>query len=64
MRQTNMLRLRLVGLGLVGLALLTFPLLSLPGGTVAGIPAAFLYLFGIWGLLIALAAALAERKAD
>ncbi len=64
MRQTNMLRLRLVGLGLLGLALLTFPLLSLPGGTIAGIPGAFLYLFGVWAALIALAAVLAERRAD
>jgi hypothetical protein len=63
MRQNNMLRLRLVGLGLAGVALLTFPLLSLPGGTVAGIPGDFLYVFSVWGGLIVLAAALAERKA-
>jgi len=42
--------------------LLTYPLLSLPQGEIAGIPAPYLYLFGMWTLLIVLAAVVAERR--
>jgi hypothetical protein len=34
----------------------------LPGGDWNGISASFLYLFGVWILLIALAAGVAERR--
>jgi hypothetical protein len=47
---------------LLGVPLLTYPLLSLPGGNLAGIPATYLYLFGVWAGLIALAAWVAERR--
>jgi hypothetical protein len=43
-------------------SLLTYPLLSLPTGQLGGIPATYLYLFGVWAGLIALAAGVTERK--
>jgi hypothetical protein len=46
----------------LGLPLLTFPLLSLPDGSLGGIPATYLYLFGVWAGLIGLAARVAERR--
>ena len=52
----------LAALGLLGVPLLTYPLLSLPQGEIAGIPAPYLYLFGMWTLLIVLAAVIAERR--
>ncbi|MBS1145197.1 MAG: hypothetical protein H6R14_2603 [Proteobacteria bacterium] len=61
-KRANPTRQRLAALGLLGVPLLTYPLLSLPGGEVAGIPATYLYLFGIWAGLIALAAWVAERR--
>lgn len=62
MRQTNPLRQRLAALGLLGVPLLTFPLLGLPGGDLGGLPVIFLYLFGVWVVLIGLAAWVAERR--
>jgi hypothetical protein len=62
MKRANPVRQRLAALGLLGIPLLTYPLLSLPGGDWAGLPAAFLYLFGVWALLILLAAGVAERR--
>lgn len=62
MRRNTSLRQRLTAIGLLGIPLLTFPMLSLPNGEVAGIPASYLYLFGVWTLLIGLAAAVAERR--
>ena len=56
------MRQRLAALGLLGSALLTYPVLGLPAGDVAGIPAAYLYVFGIWAALIVLAALGAERR--
>ena len=62
MKRANPMRQRLAALGLLGVPLLTYPLLSLPQGEIAGIPAPYLYLFGVWMLLIVLAAAVAERR--
>jgi hypothetical protein len=62
MKRANPLRQRLAALGLLGIPLLTYPLLGLPNGNWNGIPAGFLYLFGVWILLIALAAGIAERR--
>ena len=62
MRRNTSLRQRLTATGLLGIPLLTFPMLSLPNGEVAGIPASYLYLFGVWTLLIGLAAVVAERR--
>ena len=62
MKRANPMRQRLAALALLGIPLLTYPLLSLPTGEIAGIPAPYLYLFGVWTLLIALAAAVAERR--
>jgi hypothetical protein len=63
MKRANPIRQRLAALGLLGVPLLTYPLLSLPGGDLAGSPATYLYLFGVWAGLIALAAWVAERRA-
>jgi len=62
MKRANPMRQRLAALGLLGVPLLTYPLLSLPQGDIAGIPAPYLYLFGMWTLLIVLAAVVAERR--
>lgn len=61
MRQASVLRQRLTALGLLGAGLLSYPLVAVPQGDVAGLPLVFLYLFGAWGVLIGLAAWLAER---
>jgi len=52
----------LAALALLGVPLLTYPLLSLPGGSLFGMPASYLYIFGVWAGLIALAAWVAERQ--
>ena len=62
MKRANPTRQRLAALGQLGVPLLTYPLLSLPGGEWGGIPATYLYLFGVWAGLIALAAWVAERR--
>ena len=62
MKRANPTRQRLAALGLLGAPLLTYPLLSLPSGEFGGIPATYLYLFGVWAGLIALAAWVAERS--
>ena len=62
MKRASPLRQRLSALGLLGVPLLTYPLVSLPTGNIAGIPAPYLYLFGVWILLIVLAAVVSERR--
>jgi hypothetical protein len=54
---------RLVALFVLGCLLFSYPLLSLfnVGGTVAGIPVLYAYLFGVWILLIALMILVIER---
>ncbi len=55
---------RLVVLAVIGVLALNYPALSLfaYGGLVFGIPVLYLYLFLVWAGLIALAAAIIERK--
>jgi len=62
MKQASPTRQRLTALGLLGLPLLTYPILSLPSGQWLGLPAPYIYLFGTWGSLIALAAWVTQRK--
>lgn len=62
MKRANPTRQRLAALGLLGIPLLTYPLLSLPGGSLGGMPASYLYLFGVWAGLIGLAAWVAEKR--
>lgn len=62
MKRASPTRQRLAALGLFGIPLLTYPLLSLPNGNLWGIPAGYLYLFGVWAGLIALAAWVAEGR--
>ncbi len=61
MKRSSPTRQRLAAIALLGLPLLTFPMLGLVGGWLAGVPGGFLYLFGVWAVLIALAALVAER---
>ena len=51
---------RLVGLFIVGAVLLNPPILNLVGGTWFGWPALYLYLFGVWALLIGATAFIME----
>lgn len=44
---------RMIGLFVAGMVLLNPPILDLVGGMVSGWPVMFLYLFGVWALLIA-----------
>ena len=48
-------------LGLFGAALFNEPLIAAFNGAVAGIPVVFVYVFGVWALLIALLARLMIR---
>jgi hypothetical protein len=54
---------RLVALFLFGLVLLNYPILSLVNLNifVFGLPLQFIYIFGIWGLLILLSALVTMR---
>lgn len=62
MKRASPTRQRLSALGLIGVPLLTYPLIALPDGNMGGIPAAYLYLFGVWAGLILIAALVAESK--
>jgi hypothetical protein len=55
---------RLVALFLSGCLLFNYPILSLFAGQgdLAGIPLLYVYVFGVWGLLIALMAIVVERR--
>ncbi len=55
MRQSKMMRQRLVAIFLIGLLLLFSPVIALPDRPrlLFGLPLLFLYLFGVWSLLIA-----------
>ncbi|MEY2632077.1 MAG: hypothetical protein RIR00_731 [Pseudomonadota bacterium] len=61
MKQGTPTRQRLVALGLLGGVLLTPPLLGTAQGELGGWPAFFVYLFVVWGGLIALAARIAGK---
>lgn len=63
MKRSSPTRQRLAALALLGMPLLNYPLLALPEGYAWGMPNVFLYLFGVWGGIIALAAWVAEYKA-
>ncbi|QDC01774.1 hypothetical protein FGU64_15825 [Mesorhizobium sp. 8] len=54
---------RMVGLFAAGTILLNPPILNLVGGTLFGWPALYLYLFGVWGLLIAVIGLISEGSA-
>jgi hypothetical protein len=64
MKRLNPLRQRLAALGLMAIPLLTFPVIGLPTGHWNGIPASFLYLFGVWAGIVVLAAGAAERRVE
>lgn len=55
---------RLVALSMLGCLLFNYPILALfnRSGTVAGIPILYVYIFVVWGLLIALMALVVEAK--
>jgi hypothetical protein len=52
---------RMIGLFIAGVVLLNPPILSLVNGTLFGWPALYLYLFGVWALLIGAVALISER---
>ena len=55
---------RLIGLGALGLLLLNPPLLGLfgMGGTLAGVPLIYIYLFSVWAVLIGAVAWTVESR--
>jgi hypothetical protein len=57
---------RLVALFLFGFVLLNYPILSLLNIsiTVFGFPLLYIYIFGVWGLLILLAALVVSRPKE
>ena len=55
---------RLVGLFVAGVVAFNPPLLNLFHGTVFGWPALYLYIFGVWALLIAALALVLERRRE
>lgn len=56
---------RLIALAALGFLLFNFPLLALfERGALFGLPLPVVWLFGVWALLIALAALLLERDGD
>jgi hypothetical protein len=54
-RQSKLMRQRLVAVFLIGMLLLFSPIITLPDRPqlLFGLPILFLYLFAVWGLLIA-----------
>lgn len=60
MKHANLTRQRLVLLSMLGGVLFSFPIVGLVDGVVLGLPAAYVYLFGVWLALIVVAARLAE----
>jgi hypothetical protein len=62
MRHSILIRQRLVGIFLLGLVLLYSPALTLFDSAAewGGIPVSYLYLFGVWLLIIVLAALTVE----
>jgi hypothetical protein len=55
---------RLIGLFVAGVVAFNPPLLNLFHGTLFGWPALYLYIFGVWALLIAGLALVLERGRD
>lgn len=57
---------RLVALFLFGFVLLNYPILSLLNLNIAvfGLPLVYIYIFGIWGLLIFLSALVMHRSKE
>jgi len=57
---------RLVALFLFGFVLLNYPILSLLNLNISvfGLPLVYIYIFGIWGLLIFLAALVMSRSKE
>jgi hypothetical protein len=64
MKRSGMTGERLVATFLLGCVLLNYPVLFLFASkvTVAGIPLVYVYLFGVWTLLIAILALVIERQ--
>ena len=63
MRGSNLTGQRLAGVFLIGVVLLYSPLLTLfdRAAELGGFPLSYLYLFGVWLLLVVLAAVTVER---
>lgn len=63
MRGSNLTGQRLTGVFLIGVVLLYSPMLTLfdRAAELGGVPLSYLYLFGVWLLLVVLAAVTVER---
>jgi hypothetical protein len=66
MRRSGTTGPRLAAIFMMGCVLLDYPILSLFArpDDVAGIPLLYAYVFGAWALLVALMAAVVERRRD
>ena len=64
MSRSSVVRERWIGIFLLGLAAFSPPLIIMfgSGGTLAGIPVLFVYMFGAWGALILLMRLTAEHR--
>ena len=62
MRRASLTRQRLTFLGILGVVVLGFPVVGLPSGSWAGLPASYVYIFGVWAGLIGLAAWVGEGR--
>lgn len=62
MKRSSPTRQRLGALSLLGIPFLTYPLLGVPNGVLFGLPATYVYLFGVWATLIGLALWIAEGQ--
>jgi hypothetical protein len=65
-RRLALMKQRLVAVGLVGVLLLYSPVLSLvdQARLWLGVPVLYIYLFAVWGLLIAAMAWIAEGRGE
>ena len=66
MKRSGMTGQRLAAVFMMGCFLLNFPILALftRSGEVVGIPLLYVYVFGVWTLLIGLMALVIERLRD
>lgn len=69
MTRLSLVAQKLVALFLMGVVLLTFPVIGLFSGgedssLIAGVPSLFIWIYGVWAVLIGLAAWLIERSRD
>ena len=63
MKRANLTRQRLAALALLAIVLFSYPMLNVAGASmIFGFPSTFVYLFGVWAIIIGLAMRTAERR--